>query len=67
MTASNWLGFHFSKKPLIHTSVGNGEVPQMKPESYQPILGVLAFKPHREETNGKGFEIRKLEIMTVWP
>lgn len=58
VSASNWLGLHFSNKPLLHTSKGNGTIPKVKLESYQPIPGVLAFKPHREKTNGKCFEIR---------
>lgn len=57
VTASNWLRFHFSNKSRLHTSVSNGAILKRKPESYQPIPGVLAFKLHREKTNGKGFEI----------
>lgn len=66
MTASNWLGFHFSNKLVLHTSIGNGVIPQMKLESYQPVPGVLAFKSHKEKRNGKGFGIKaeRPEIMT---
>lgn len=62
VTASNWLGFHFSNKSLLYTSVRNGAVPKMKPESYQPIPGVLAFKPHGQKTNDKGSEIRGWKV-----
>lgn len=57
MTAFHCLGFHFSNKLLLHTSVGNGAVPQMKPEATQSVPGVLAFKPHNEKINGEGSEM----------